>query len=135
MKCIIMKINKILLFLLISSTYGFAQYSQEPLKYRLDALEPYIDSQTMDIHFNKHHVGYINNLNKAVKGTRFEKMTMDELLANVTDLNSTIRNNAGGHYNHQLFWSILTPNLNTKPSKSLQKAIVKSFVSMDNFKV
>lgn len=130
-----MKANTILLLLIMSCTYGFAQVSQEPLPYALDALEPYIDSQTMDIHFNKHHTGYIKNLNMAIKGTEAEKMTMQELLSNASKLGNTIRNNAGGHYNHTLFWTVLTPDTTTKPSKNLEKAINKSFTDMETLKV
>ncbi|WP_111307646.1 superoxide dismutase [Confluentibacter sediminis] len=130
-----MKTNTILFLLMIHCAYGFAQFSQEPLPYKVDALEPYIDSQTMDIHFNKHHAGYIKNLNTAVKGTATEKMTLLDILSNVSKLGSTIRNNAGGHYNHQLFWKVLTPNTATKPSKKLERAINETFTDLEALKV
>lgn len=121
------------LFLLISS-FATAQFSQKPLSYAYNALEPFIDAQTMEIHYSKHHAAYIKNLNAAVVGTEAEKMSITEIFANISKLSPAIRNNAGGHYNHELFWSILTPEKNTKPSADLEKAINNAFGSLDVLK-
>lgn len=125
------QILSLLLFVGVSVT---AQFSQKPLPYTYTALEPYIDAQTMEIHYSKHHAAYVKNLNAAVVGTEAEKMTLKEIFANVSKFSPAIRNNAGGHYNHELFWSILTPEKNTKPSPELEKAINDAFGSMDVLK-
>ena len=79
------------------------------LNYSYNALEPYFDSKTMEIHHSKHHAGYTNNLNKAIEGTEFESKTIEEILRQ-SNLPNTIRNNGGGYFNHCLFWEILSPN-------------------------
>ena len=79
------------------------------LNYDYNALEPYIDARTMEIHHSKHHAGYTNNLNNAISGTEFEKQTIDDILKN-PNLPAPIKNNGGGYYNHCLFWDILSPN-------------------------
>lgn len=101
--------------------------------YAYDALEPNIDGRTMEIHFSKHHVGYTNNLNAAVAGTEMEKMTIEQVLANVDATNNTVRNNAGGFYNHNLFWEILAPNKGGQPTGALAEAITASFGTYDAF--
>lgn len=111
-----------------------AQFSQKPLGYSFDALEPYIDTETMTLHYSKHHAGYISKLNAAIKGTNAENLSLEAIFKNITDYSITIRNNAGGHYNHQFFWTIFTPEKNTKPSQTLQNAIERDFGSFDNFK-
>ncbi|MDP2087855.1 MAG: superoxide dismutase [Flavobacteriaceae bacterium] len=123
------------LFFLLFNVVAFAQFTQNPLPYSFNALEPYIDAQTMEIHYSKHHSGYIKNLNAAITGTPAAKMTVNEIFATVSNLSPAIRNNAGGHYNHELFWSVLTPEKNTKPSKELEKAIQESFTNLDSLKV
>ena len=125
------QILSLLLFVGVSVT---AQFSQKPLPYAYTALEPFIDAQTMEIHYSKHHAAYVKNLNAAVVGTEAEKMSVKEIFANVSKFSPAIRNNAGGHYNHELFWSILTPEKNTKPSPELEKAINDAFGSMDVLK-
>ena len=126
--------NKILFLLSIVSISVSAQFAQKPLPYSYAALEPSIDAQTMEIHYSKHHAAYVKNLNAAVVGTEAEKMSVKEIFANVSKFSPAIRNNAGGHYNHELFWSILTPVKNTKPSAELEKAIVETFGSVDVLK-
>ena len=111
-----------------------AQFTQKPLPYAYNALEPFVDAQTMEIHYSKHHAAYVKNLNVAVVGTEAEKMTIKEIFANVSKFSPAIRNNAGGHYNHELFWTILTPEKNTKPSSELEKAINDTFGSLDALK-
>ncbi|WKL48948.1 superoxide dismutase [Flavobacterium pectinovorum] len=111
-----------------------AQFVQKPLPYAYSALEPFIDAQTMEIHYSKHHSGYIKNLNTAIVGTNAEKKSLIEILATVSTLSPAIRNNAGGHYNHEFFWSILTPEKNTKPTLKLENAIKETFGSLDVLK-
>lgn len=111
-----------------------AQFVQKPLPYGYDALEPYIDAKTMEIHYNKHHAGYVKNLNDALKDTTFEKMTLLELFSKASSLPVAVRNNVGGHYNHEMFWSVLTPDKNTKPSAALLKSVTEKFGSMENLK-
>ena len=126
--------NKFLFLLSIVSISVSAQFTQKPLPYSYAALEPSIDAQTMEIHYSKHHAAYVKNLNAAVVGTEAEKMSVKEIFANVSKFSPAIRNNAGGHYNHELFWSILTPEKSTKPSAELEKAIVETFGSVDALK-
>lgn len=111
-----------------------APYALPQLKYDYKALEPSIDAQTMEIHHSKHHQAYVTNLNKAISGTNLESLSLEQLLLNAGRRNEAIRNNAGGHYNHSLFWDILTPSTGTKPSAELQKAIEANFGSMDSLK-
>ncbi len=129
--------KSVLFLIILASSLSFnvfAQFVQNPLPYAYNALEPFIDAQTMEIHYSKHHATYISNLNKAIQGTPTEKLSIQEILAKVSTFNSTIQNNAGGHYNHDLFWSILTPNKNTLPSKDLNLAIKASFKNLDSLK-
>ena len=107
-----------------------------PLSFAYDALEPHIDMVTMTVHHSKHHAAYINKLNDAVKGTPYEKMTLDSILQTITESdNPLIRNNGGGHYNHQMFWESLTPHFSALENGLLQKAIVEQFGSFDQFKL
>jgi superoxide dismutase len=126
--------KKLHFLLLIIGVTASAQFAQKPLPYAYNALEPFIDAQTMEIHYSKHHAAYVKNLNAAVVGTDAEKLKVKEIFANVSKYSPAIRNNAGGHYNHELFWSILTPEKNTKPSAELEKAINDSFGSLDALK-
>ena len=103
------------------------------LPYAHDALEPHIDARTMEIHHGKHHAGYVNKLNAAVEGTDNEGKSLEELLMTQKD-NGAIRNNGGGHYNHSLFWSVMSPNGGGTPSEGLMSAINNAFESFDNFK-
>lgn len=111
-----------------------AQFKQAPLPYAYNALEGSIDAQTMEIHYNKHGAAYVANLNKAIAGTSLEKESLVKILSGISKQSPAIRNNAGGHYNHELFWTILTPEKNTQPSEKLAKAINQSFGSFDAFK-
>ena len=103
------------------------------LPYAHDALEPNIDTQTMQIHHGKHHAGYTNNLNAAIEGTDLAGKTIEEILANVGS-NTAVRNNGGGYYNHDLFWKVMSPNGGGTPSGALADAINSSFGSFDTFK-
>ena len=114
-------------------------YKLPDLPYAYDALEPYIDAKTMEIHHSKHHQAYITKVNTALEGTSFEDTSIDELCRNLSDLpeniKGAVRNNGGGHFNHSLFWSILSPtNESSEPSVDLNKAIHDSFGSMESLK-
>ena len=109
------------------------------LQYSYDALEPYIDAKTMEIHHSKHHQTYITNLNKALESypELFEK-SLEDLLANLDQIPESIRvavrNGGGGHYNHTLFWQIIGPKSDSNPSENMNSLITDSFESFDNFK-
>ena len=103
------------------------------LPYAHDALEPNIDTKTMQIHHGKHHAGYTNKLNAAIEGTDLAGKTIEEILASVGD-NAAVRNNGGGFYNHSLFWTIMSPNGGGNPSGDLADAINSAFGSFDGFK-
>jgi len=111
-----------------------ASFTLPKLPYAYDALEPYIDAKTMEIHHTKHHAGYTANLNRAVAGTELSKKTIEEILKKLDMNNAALRNNGGGYYNHNLFWEIMGPNKGGRPSGRLAKAIVRSFGSFDSFK-
>ena len=104
------------------------------LSYNHDALEPHIDSRTMQIHHGKHHAGYTNKLNAAIEGTELSNKSIDDILKNLDMNNSAVRNNGGGYYNHCLFWEIMSPNGGGSPTGSLAAAIEKNFGSFDEFK-
>lgn len=104
------------------------------LPYASDALEPYIDKATMEIHHGKHHNAYVTNLNAAVAGTDLEKKSLEEIMKNISKATPAVRNNGGGHYNHSLFWQILKVNNGAAPSGNLSSAIDKKFGSFDKFK-
>ena len=104
------------------------------LKYSYDALEPHIDSKTMEIHHGKHHAGYTNNLNNAIKDSDLEGKSIEEILSELNLDNSAVRNNGGGFYNHCLFWNILSPSGGGEPAGALSDAISNSFGSYDEFK-
>ena len=103
------------------------------LPYAYDALEPNIDARTMEIHYTKHHNGYVTNLNNAIAGTDLEGKSLEELLK-IAGSNTAVRNNGGGHYNHSLFWSILSPDGGGAPTGELAAAIDAKFGSFDAFK-
>ena len=104
------------------------------LKHNYDAFSNYIDAKTMYIHFSKHYVGYLNNLNKAVEGKPQANMTIEQVLKTLDTSNATLRNNAGGYYNHNLYFELMTPNATGKPSGKLAEAITRDFGSFENFK-
>jgi Fe-Mn family superoxide dismutase len=104
------------------------------LPYDYDALEPYIDKTTMEIHHTKHHNGYVTNLNNAVAGTDMEGKSLEDLLKKVSGLPTAVRNNGGGHYNHSLFWTIMKKGGGGQPSGELNDAINSAFGSFEAFK-
>ena len=104
------------------------------LNYAFEALEPNIDAKTMEIHYGKHHNGYTNNLNNIISGSENENKNIEEIL-NTLDLdNSGLRNNAGGYYNHNLFWEIMGPNFGGEPKSEISESIKSNFGSFENFK-
>ena len=104
------------------------------LSYDHDALEPYIDTKTMQIHHGKHHSGYTTKLNAAIEGTDLEGKSIEEILKTLDMSNSAVRNNGGGYYNHCLFWDIMSPNAGGLPTGDLEEAVNKSFGSFEEFK-
>jgi superoxide dismutase, Fe-Mn family len=114
-------------------------FSLPPLPYDYSALEPHIDTQTMQIHHDKHHAAYVNNLNTAIEGqSALQSATIEEILSNINDVPESIRqaviNNGGGHANHTLFWEIMGPNGGGAPSGALAEAINKAFGDFDSLK-
>ena len=104
------------------------------LDYNYNSLEPYIDAKTMEIHHSKHHQGYTNNLNAAVKDTDNESRDIVDILKNLDMSDMTLRNNAGGYFNHNLFWEVINPNNDNVMSDKLKLLIDESFGSFDEFK-
>ena len=104
------------------------------LNYSYDALEPYIDARTMEIHHTKHHQAYTNNLNAALEGTELEGNSIESILSNLDMNNKAVRNNGGGFYNHNLYWTVMSPNGGGKPTGDLGEAIDVAFGSFENFK-
>ena len=104
------------------------------LPYSFGALEPYIDSKTMQIHHGKHHAGYTTKLNAAIVGTDLEGKTIVDILKNIDMSNTAVRNNGGGYFNHTLFWEIMGPNCGGKPEGQLAAAIDRDFGSFEKFK-
>lgn len=104
------------------------------LSYAYDALEPYIDARTMEIHHTKHHNAYTTNLNAAIAGTDLDNQSIETILTTLDMNNAAVRNNAGGYYNHNLFWEIMAPKAGGQPTGELAKAINEAFGSFDNFK-
>ena len=104
------------------------------LKFSYDALEPHIDSRTMEIHHSKHHQGYTNKLNAALESADVSFDSIEDLLAKIDMKNMALRNNAGGFYNHKLFWEVITPGSNSEMSTELKDAIEKSFDTFQEFK-
>jgi Fe-Mn family superoxide dismutase len=113
-------------------------FQLQPLQYKFDALEPFIDAKTVEIHYDKHHKGYADKLNKLVEGTEFEEYTIEELLRNINTIPEDIRqgviNNAGGVANHNLYWSIMLPGGSDQPVSTVREKIHETWSSFNNFK-
>lgn len=103
------------------------------LPYAYDALEPFIDKLTMEIHYSKHHKAYFDNFGNAIKGSEMESKTIEEIFANISKYPAAVRNNGGGFYNHIIYWESMKVN-GGKPSAKLEAAIIKSFGAMEDFK-
>jgi Fe-Mn family superoxide dismutase len=112
-------------------------YTTPDLPYAYDALEPYIDSLTMEIHHDKHHAGYTTKLNKALEGTEYADKPIEDLLKGLNSLpdsiRTAVRNNGGGHFNHGLFWEILSPKGGGRPDGKLAEALDSAFGDFDSF--
>ncbi|MHB1178122.1 MAG: superoxide dismutase [Daejeonella sp.] len=104
------------------------------LPYAADALEPHIDKATMEIHHGKHHQAYVDNLNKALAGTDGENQGIEDIQKNISKYPAPVRNNGGGHFNHSLYWSVMSPKGGGFPSGDLARAIDETFGSFDEFK-
>ena len=109
-------------------------FTLAPLPYAYDALEPHIDALTMQIHHDKHHQAYVDNLNKAIAGTDNESKSLEELVASAGKISPAVRNNGGGHWNHSFFWESLDEKGGGAPSGKLAEAIHEAFGSFDAFK-
>jgi len=105
-----------------------------PLPYAFNALEPSIDAQTMEIHHGKHHAAYVAKLNDAAQGTELENMSLNDLMSVIGKNSAAVRNNGGGHFNHSLFWTVMSPNGGGSPGGELAAAINAKFGSFDAFK-
>ncbi|HEV7349221.1 superoxide dismutase [Telluribacter sp.] len=108
-------------------------FTLDPLPYANDALEPHIDAMTMEIHHDRHHQAYVNNLNNAIAGSDTEGKSIEEVISG-GNLSAAVRNNGGGHWNHSFFWKTLSPNGGGQPQGELAKAIDAKFGSFDAFK-
>jgi Fe-Mn family superoxide dismutase len=108
-------------------------FTLPPLPYAYDALEPHIDEKTMQIHHDKHHQAYVDNLNKAIAGGEHENKSLEELISNAGKISPAVRNNGGGHWNHTFFWEILSKD-GGSPAGALTEAINSTFGSFDEFK-
>ena len=104
------------------------------LPYSHNSLEPHIDARTMEIHHGKHHNAYVTNLNKAIEGTSLDGQSIEDILKDIDQHSAAVRNNGGGHYNHSLFWTVMSPNGGGEPTGELADAINSSFGSFDTFK-
>lgn len=122
--------------LLASLSALAAPFTQAPLPYAADALEPVIDAKTMDIHYGRHHLAYINNLNAQAESTpELAKLSLEQMMQQMSKFNAAVRNNGGGHYNHQLFWALMAPvGKGGEPSAALKTAIERDFGSLDAMK-
>ena len=109
-------------------------YELADLPYAHDALEPHIDARTMEIHHGRHHQAYVNNLNNAISGTPLADMDLLDIFAEMSQHSMAVRNNGGGHYNHDLFWNIMSPDGGGEPAGDLAEAINSAFGSFDDFK-
>lgn len=109
-------------------------FTVPPLPYAYEALEPHIDKETMQIHHDKHHQAYVDNLNKAIAGNENENKSIEELVKNAGTISPAVRNNGGGHWNHSFFWESLAPNSGGIPVGKLADAINESFETFEAFK-
>jgi len=121
-------------FLSLSLDDGKNGFKLPELGFAYNALEPYIDARTMEIHYTKHHAGYVFKLNEAVKNTKLERYSLERLLTKIQSTDTAIRNNGGGHYNHSLFWRVISPNPIKIPIGNLATAIDRDFGSFEKMK-
>lgn len=132
---LISKVNCLILMQTLSNIKFYTMAFELPkLPYAYDALEPHIDARTMEIHHTKHHAAYTNNLNAAIEGTDMSGKTIENILINLDKTNGAVRNNGGGFYNHNLFWTVMSPNGGGLPQGELADAIDRDFGSFAEFK-
>lgn len=116
------------------SLFETHEFTQNKLNYAYNALEPHIDAQTMELHYSKHHAGYTRKFNAAVKEEGLQGKNLNDIFASVSKYSSAVRNNGGGFYNHNLYWSVMSPDGGKDPQGNLAKRITKDFGSLDKFK-
>jgi superoxide dismutase, Fe-Mn family len=116
-----------------NSTRLAGKYELPPLPYAYDALEPHIDARTMEIHHSRHHAGYVNNLNNALESADRDQ-PLESIMKSISSYSTAVRNNGGGHFNHRLFWEVMTPDGGNKPTGELLSAIEGQFGSFDSFR-
>jgi len=133
--------RKSVVYFLMLIAFPFALKAQQepyhkfaPLPYAYDALEPYIDKMTMEIHYDRHHRAYYKNFMTAIQSSELEKTPMEAIFANISSQLPVIRNNAGGYWNHEMFWNCMKPNGGGVPTGKLSEAIKSTFGSFDDFK-
>ena len=126
------QINKINKY--IRSNSKMAKFELPQLPYSYDALEPYIDKMTMEIHYTKHHNAYVTNLNKAIESTEHEGKSLEEMFSTISKLPVAVRNNGGGHWNHSLFWTLMKQNGGGNPTGKVAEAITSTFGSFEELK-
>jgi Fe-Mn family superoxide dismutase len=119
---------------LINNKTMAQEYTFPQLPYSYNALEPYIDAQTMEIHYTKHHRAYFDNFVKAAAENKIDNLSLEDIFSKISAFPPVIRNNAGGFYNHDLFWKVMGPNAGGQPTGTLLEAINKAFGSFDRFK-
>jgi len=110
------------------------KFEFQPLPYAYDALEPFIDKQTVEIHYSKHHKAYYDNFIAAIKGTEMESMDIKDIFRNISKYPMAVRNNSGGYFNHTFYWENMKAHGDSLPAGKLSEAITKSFTSLDEFK-
>jgi superoxide dismutase, Fe-Mn family len=128
-------LNNAIMILFAVPTAAIAQDHKLPeLNYKYSEMEPYIDAMTMEIHYTKHHQAYVTNLNKAIENTDQASLKIEELMLNISKYSPAVRNNGGGHYNHTLFWNILSPAAKKSPEGELLTKINETFGSLEELK-
>lgn len=120
--------------LTLEGSNNMSKFELMPLPYASNALEPHIDARTMEIHHDKHHAAYVNNLNKAVEGTELQGKSLEEIFSHISKAPGAVRNNGGGVWNHNMFWQVMGPNKGGQPTGPLADALNSTFASFDKFK-
>lgn len=126
--------NAIMILFAVPGGVLAQEHTLPELTYKYAELEPFIDAMTMEIHHTKHHQAYVNNLNKAIENTDLVKLSIKELMLDISKYSPGVRNNGGGHFNHSLFWKILSPHAKKSPEGELLRKINETFGSLDELK-
>lgn len=135
MKSIILFGVSLMMAIYIQAQNNQTLHQFSALPYAYDALEPYIDAQTMETHYEKHHRGYYNNFLKAIQGTELEKTDILTIFANISQQNTYIRNQGGGYWNHTFYWESMTPGGKKIPEGKFNQQLLKTFGTMENFEI